>query len=441
MPMNRRTFLGLGAGAAATGTGAWLALVRDRAQQSADGPTTTTTSLATSASGSASLSKVLVVVQLSGGNDGLNTVVPVTGRYHDLRPTLGLADADLVALDGLAGYGLHPSLAALAPVWAAGELAVVSGIGYPDNTRSHFTALDSWWTATPGQPSTTGWLGRWLDATAPDGEPDPLRAVTIGRGSPALRADRSPSTAIIDPSGFALATPRGVDADGLAAAFLGCATPVTGQDLRAAAQRSVTTTFDVLGRVADADLGTVGPAFQRPAPTGGGGGGGGGAEVAGEYVAGDVTTGLSAAANLIGHDLGTRVILVDAGGFDTHANQADTHQRLLADVGGGVAAFQRAVEASGRADDVVLVTTSEFGRRASENGSGTDHGNGGTSFVVGPGVRGALVGSPDLANLDDQGDVTSAIDVRSLYAAALAWLGGPTDEVLGKTYDTYDLLR
>lgn len=429
MAMNRRTFLGLGAGAAATGTGAWLALVRDRAEQSADGPTTTTSSPATSASGAASLSKVLVVVQLSGGNDGLNTVVPVTGRYHDLRPTLGLADADLVALEGLAGYGLHPSLAALAPVWAAGELAVVSGIGYPDNTRSHFAALDSWWSATPGQPSTTGWLGRWLDATAPDGDPDPLRAVTIGRGSPALRAERSPSTTIVDPSGFALATPRGVDPDGLAAAFLRCATPAVGQDLRTAAQRSVATTFDVLGRVADADLGTAGATFQRPAPA------------AGEYVSGDVTTGLSAAANLIGHDLGTRVILVDAGGFDTHANQADTHQRLLADVAGGVAAFQRAVEASGHADEVLLVTTSEFGRRASENGSGTDHGNGGTSFVIGAGVRRALVGSPDLAHLDDQGDVASTIDVRSLYAAALDWLGGPTDAVLGEAYDTYDLLR
>lgn len=439
MAMNRRTFLGLGAGAAATGTGAWVALVRDRADHSTGRTGGTKGSDGTepaAKSGAASASRVLVVLQLSGGNDGLNTVVPVTGRYHDLRPTLGVADDDLVALRGLPDYGLHPSLAPLADLWAAEHLALVSGIGYPDNSRSHFAALDSWWTATPGKTSTTGWLGRWLDATVPDGAPDPLRAVTIGRGSPALRAERSPSTAIIDPSGFALATPRGVDADALVAAFLKCATPATGKDLRTAAQRSVSATLDVLDRVTKTDLATMGPEFEPPDPAAGEAGG-----TMGEYVAGDVTAGLSAAANLIGHDLGTQVILVDAGGFDTHANQADTHKRLLADVGQGVAGFQEAITASGHADDVLLISTSEFGRRAAENGSGTDHGNGGTSFVVGTGVRGSLVGTPDLARLDDQGDVASSIDVRSLYATALTWLGGPVDDVLGRAYDTHDLLR
>lgn len=437
MAMNRRTFLGMGAGAAATGTGAWMVLLRDRAEHStatrggASGSGTTEPG-----TGTGDASRVLVVLQLSGGNDGLNTVVPVTGRYHDLRPTLGLVDDDLVALADLPEYGLHPSLAPLADLWVAEQLALVSGIGYPDNSRSHFAALDSWWSATPGKSSTTGWLGRWLDATVPEGAPDPLRAVTIGRGSPALRAERSPSTAIVDPSGFALATPRGVDADALVAAFLRCSTPTVGDDLRTSAQRSVGSAVDVLGRLADADLGKVGPSFEQPDPAAGET-----ATTKGEYVAGDVTTGLSAAANLIGHDLGTQVILVDAGGFDTHANQADTHQRLLADVGQGVGAFQKAIDASGHADDVLLVTTSEFGRRAAENGSGTDHGNGGTSFVVGTGVQGGLIGSPDLDRLDDQGDVAATIDVRSLYAAALTWLGGPTDEVLGQVYDTHGLLR
>lgn len=433
--MKRRTFLGLGAGAAVTGTGAWLALLRDRAEEStgpAGAPSATTTTAA-SIGDPATAGRILVVLQLSGGNDGLNTLVPVTGRYHDLRPTLGVPDEDLVALRGLAGHGLHPSLAPLAPVWDRGHLALVAGIGYPDNSRSHFSALDAWWSGTPGEASATGWLGRWLDATEADGDPDPLRAVTIGRGSPALRAERAPSTAIVDPAGFALRTPRGVDADALVAAFLRCAAPVQGRDLQAATQASIATTVDVLARVAEADLGAVGPAFAAPPEDDG-------ADVAGEYVAGDVTAGLSAAANLIAHDLGTRVVLVDAGGFDTHANQADTHRRLLADVARGISAFQTSLAESGHADDVLLVTTSEFGRRAAENGSGTDHGNGGTSLVVGGGVRGGLVGTPDLDHLDDQGDVAATIDVRSLYAAALTWLGGPTDDVLGRTYDSHDLL-
>lgn len=431
--MRRRTFLGLGAGAAATGAGAWVALLRDRAggppSRTGAAPSTT----AAAATDTASARRILVVLQLSGGNDGLNTLVPVTGRYHDLRPTLGVPDDDLVALAGLADHGLHPSLASLAPVWDQGHLALVAGIGYPDNSRSHFSALDAWWSGRPGEASTTGWLGRWLDATEPDGDPDPLRAVTIGRGSPALRAERAPSTAIVDPAGFALAAPRGVDPDALVAAFLRCATPVRGRDVHAAAQTSIATTVDVLARVADADLGAVGETFAPPPADDG-------ADVAGEYVAGDVTAGLSAAANLIAHDLGTRVVLVDAGGFDTHANQADTHRRLLADVAGGVSAFQASLAESGHTDDVLLVTTSEFGRRAAENGSGTDHGNGGTTLVIGGGVRRGLVGRADLGHLDDQGDVAAAIDVRSLYAAALTWLGGPTDEVLGRAYDTHDLL-
>ncbi|MEZ5179144.1 MAG: DUF1501 domain-containing protein [Acidimicrobiales bacterium] len=159
-----------------------------------------------------------------------------------------------------------------------------------------------------------------------------------------------------------------------------------------------------------------------------------------QYVAGDVTAGLQVAANLIAANLGTRVIVVNAGGFDTR-QPGHHHRALLADLGGGIARFQQAVAKSGQAARVLLVTTSEFGRRARENGSGTDHGNGGTHLVVGPGVKGSIVGTPNLAKLDPQGDVAASIDVRSLYAVALSWLGGPVDEVLGRSWDTYGVLR
>jgi uncharacterized protein (DUF1501 family) len=420
--LSRRSFVGMAAGGAVAGVAAWAGLVEAAVAAGAEAGT----AAAEPAGKAGSPARILVVVQAGGGNDGLNTVVPITGRYHDLRPTLGLKDDTLVALKGQTGYGLHPSLAALQSLWTAKQLAIVQGVGYPSNSRSHFQALDSWWSATPGKASATGWLGRWLDATSSGS--DPLRAVSIGGGNPALRATRALSTAITDPAGFALATPPGVRPEALTAAFLRCASPVEGGGLRAAAQRAVSTAVGVRDRLADADLGRALPA--PPADSG-----------AGEYVAGDVTTGLQVAANLIAADLGTQVIMVNAGGFDTHANQAATHKALLADLGGGIARFQQAIAKSGHASRVLLVTTSEFGRRARENGSGTDHGNGGTHLLVGGGVRASVVGTPDLAKLDAQGDVAARIDVRSLYATGLTWLGGPVSQVLGRTYDTYGLLR
>jgi uncharacterized protein (DUF1501 family) len=417
--LSRRSFVGMAAGGALAGVATWAGLVEAAVATGAEsGPA--------SAGKAGSPARILVVVQAGGGNDGLNTVVPITGRYHDLRPTLGLDDDTLVALKGQTGYGLHPSLKALQALWTAEQLAIVQGVGYPSNSRSHFQALDSWWSATPGKASATGWLGRWLDATS-NGS-DPLRAVSIGGGNPALRATRALSTAITDPAGFALATPPGVRPEALTAAFLRCAAPVEGGGLRAAAQRAVSTAVGVRARLDAADLDRALPA--APADAG-----------VGEYVAGDVTTGLQVAANLIAADLGTQVIMVNAGGFDTHANQAATHRALLADIGGGITRFQQAITKSGHASRVLLMTTSEFGRRARENGSGTDHGNGGTHFLVGGGLKASVVGSPNLAKLDAQGDVAASIDVRSLYAAGLTWLGGPVSQVLGRTYDTYGLLR
>lgn len=420
LDLTRRSFVGMAAGGALAGMATWAGLVEAAVASSAQ------TTPGAEAGRASSPSRILVVVQAGGGNDGLNTVVPLTGRYHDLRPTLGLKDDTLVALKGQTGYGLHPSLKPLGSLWTAKQLAIVQGVGYPSNSRSHFQALDSWWSATPGKPSTTGWLGRWLDATS-NGS-DPLRAVSIGGGNPALRAARALSTAITDPSGFALAAPPGVRPEALTAAFLRCASPVEGGGLRAASQRAVSTAVGVLDRLDGADLDRALPA--PPADSG-----------AGEYVAGDVTTGLQVAANLIAADLGTQVIVVNAGGFDTHANQAATHRALLADLGGGIARFQQAVTRSGHAPRVLLMTTSEFGRRARENGSGTDHGNGGSHLLVGGGVKASVVGSPNLAKLDPQGDVAASIDVRSLYAVGLSWLGGPVSPVLGRSYDTYGLLR
>ena len=424
--LSRRAFIGMGGGAAAVavgGTAAWRALIDDRVHQAADATTTTTTttsSTSTTAAPAAHPGRVLVVVQLGGGNDGLNTLVPVgDGRYYDNRPRLAIAEHDAVALPGLAGYGLNPALAALAPHWTQGRLGLVDGVGFPGQSRSHFQASDTWWTASLENTARTGWLGRWLDAV---GDPtDPLRAIALGAGSPALVGERAQSTVVLDPTGFALSTPDGVDADGLAHAFLATAAPLSTDPVIAAAQGAVPGTLSSVHSLAPAltDVATPDAAIEE----------------------GDLTTLLGVAGRVIDLGLGTQIIVVSVGGFDTHANEAAAHPDLLADLATGLDRFLQAVDAQGRSDDVLVMTTSEFGRRVAENGSGTDHGKASVALLAGgPVVGGQLVGQADLGPLDD-GDLPVAIDTRSMYAAALDWLGGPTDELLGGTYDRHGLLK
>ena len=400
--LNRRQFLSLSGGAALTGAAAWAGLVRERTSGS------NTTSRASNAA--ADVSKVLVVVQLSGGNDALNTVIPVDGRYHDLRPTLGIADDKLVALKGESQVAFHPALQPLVPLWEAGQLAVLPQIGFAADSRSHFESLAAWWTASPEHRQTTGWIGRWLDSSGA-AKDSPLAAIALGGGAvPALRADHSQSTAITDLARFRLQDAH------LADAFAATAQPVSTAPLLAQAQSAVSAATRAVGLLASA------PASSAAADTG------------------PITDGLATTAALIAMDLGTRVFLVSATGFDTHANQADDHERLLGDLASGVAAFFDDLDRSGHADRVLLLTTSEFGRRAQQNGSGgTDHGHGGVHFVAGRSIHGGLHGAVDLGRLAD-GDLAASVDSRSLYAAGLDWLGGPSAELLDGHTDTYRLL-
>jgi uncharacterized protein (DUF1501 family) len=361
--------------------------------------------------------RVLVVVQMSGGNDALNTLVPVTGRYHDARPTIGLADDALLALAGDATYGLHPALAPLAPSLDAGQLGVVAGIGFEQPDRSHFAALDMWWSAAPASTFRNGWLGRWLDATAdiPGAELDVLRAVGLGGAVPALRAELTQAIGVNEIERFVL--PSGNDALIEAWASL------------AAAHTSAREAIEVF-----AGLPTLGaPAGAPPTP-------GGTALGSGETV----IDRLVAAAELIIAEPGVRVVHVSMTGFDTHAAQLDTHARLLGELATGIAAFRQRLAEAGQSQRVLLVTTSEFGRRVAENGSsGTDHGKAGVQFVVGDAVdttgAGAVFGTLDPDDLAD-GDLRPVVDPRSLYATALDWLGadaaGATaDGVLGAVYE------
>lgn len=450
--LNRRSFLGVAGGVAAAAVGGgllWNSLVREHLEDEVGSGTTSTSTPtsagSSSATGSAGRRRTLVVLQLSGGNDGLNTLVPGgQGLYFDARPTLQVKEGEIVVLEGTE-YGLHPKLAPLVPLWNEGRLAAVNGVGFLEGqSRSHFQAMDLWWSALPGHARTTGWLGRWLDRSGDT--TNPLRAIALGGSSALLIGDRAISTSVRDPSAFALLAPKGADASRLAEAFAATAGPLSADPDLAAAQASVPSALsavELLAKVTDTDGGgTTSTARARGKANG---------------QPGDLEKGirqnrggktemvelLDVAAGIIELGIGTEIIVVGVSGYDTHANQATMHPQLLDDLAQGTSKFLAAMDAQGRSEDVLVMTMSEFGRRVQENGNGTDHGQGGMQFISGRAVRGKqVVGVADLSHLVD-GDLRSIVDTRSTYAAALDWLGGDTqltDEVLGGSFDRLGLV-
>lgn len=379
----------------------------------------TTTSTASSSAGSAaSGERILVLVQLNGGNDGLNTLVPADGRYRDARPSLAVPEAELVALPGESAFALHPSLAPLLPLWQANRLSFVDSIGFPDPDRSHFVAMDTWWRAGD-LTAPTGWLGRVLDHLPAD--PDPLYATALDAGAPLLLGTRRQPTVVLRPASFDFA--KGIRPELLAR----MADPPAEDPLMAAAQ--VATARAVAAVKAFGDLADPAPAGADASDT----------DPPAREGGASLADGLATAAQLVTGDVGARIVVVSASGFDTHANQAATQKALLADLAAGLTAFTAAIDQAGMGDRVLVATTSEFGRRVPENGSGgTDHGKAGVSLLLGP-VRPGIQGALDLGDLQD-GDVRPAVDPRVLYTAALDWLGADPAEILGRRYDDVPLL-
>jgi len=299
----------------------------------------------------------------------------------------------------------------------------VPGVGFATDSRSHFESLDTWWTASPDHTTQTGWIGRWLDASGASSD-NPLAAISLGGGAVgALASQHSQATAVNDLAAFQLTAPSGSDGTLMEEALGATASPTQSDPLLAQAQMSVTSALRAVDVLTKAGANAAAPSPSNDA------------------TAGPLTAGLDAAANLIDLDLGTRVLLVSANGFDTHADQLDQHEQLLDDLAKGVSGFFSTLAHKGHADRVLVMTTSEFGRRAAENGSnGTDHGLGGVQFLAGPAARGGVYGTVDLGHLTD-GDLPVQTDTRSMYAAALDWLGGPSSELLDGHNDDLHLVQ
>ena len=402
--MNRRHFLGLTGGAAAAAlVGGAVAL-----------PGAGASAQPASRFGDPS-QRTLIVIDMEGGNDAINTLVPATGTYHDLRPTIALDDNELLTFAGL-DYGVHPSLGRLESFWDAGQLAAFYGIGLPEQSRSHFVAQDAWRSATPGEPATSGWLGRWLEATEPDDE-IPLRAISLGRDTLAAQGTSGRAVAVQSVENYRLLPPNGDQAviEAMRAMGAGSAPGLLGQ-----AQASLPATIDSVDELQGiiAAVSTDGDDFGPD----------------------DSATLFAAAQAIIQADVGTQVLYLTIDGFDTHAGQPQRHAPLLETVASGLDALFSGLAETGHADRTLALTVSEFGRRGAENGSaGTDHGNGGLAMLLGPAVASSEVyGGADLDDLDN-GDLAQVLDTRSVYDNALRWLGGGHGSIDGD-WSTIDAL-
>ena len=345
--------------------------------------------------------RILVVIELSGGNDGLNTVVPYgDANYYRARPRLGIRERDAIPIAD--GFGFHPSMVGFERLYKDGTLAVVHGCGYEHPSLSHFSSMGFWHTGLPNSGEPLGWLGRLADESYDQGS----RNVIVNVGSAqslAVRSRRHSPLVFDDPARFRR---DGTDDELRVLAGMGHPSPTSNPTLEflAATARNATESSQF---VRDASA-----SYRTPVDYGSGGG---------------LAANLQKVAALIAAGMRTRIYYVSYAGnaFDTHVQQADLHSRLLMYTADAIRGFVEDVKRLGRADDVAVMTFTEFGRRVEENGSlGTDHGTATPMFVVGAGVKGGFYGRhPSLTDLDD-GNMKMTTDFRRVYATMIKeWLG------------------
>lgn len=354
--------------------------------------------------------RCLVLVNLYGGNDGLNCVVPHgDDRYYRLRPTLAIDRNEVLAID--ARLGLNPAMRSFKALYDRGMVAIVQGVGYPNPDHSHFRSTEIWQTAAPDRYEHTGWLGRYFDEA--DLPRDNLfKGVAVSRVLPeVLVSDRTDVPAIPGWGGYSLIADRNAAAR---QAFS-----------RQARDRSLPFASPYLAHIMEIEADAQRSSEELPRLVSG-------YTAKASYPATALGRSLALAAQIVGSNLGTKVIYVEHGSFDTHVSQVKIQHALLSQFSDAVAAFYADLAAHGNARRVLTVTFSEFGRRIEENGNrGTDHGEASPLFLIGGDVKGGIYGAaPDLT-ATNMGNVRYTIDFRSVYATVLErWLGRPSAGVL-----------
>ena len=367
--------------------------------------------------------KALVVVQLSGGNDTLNTVVPFNnGLYHDFRQKVRLDTSKVHPIsDDLA---FNPSMGPVKRLWDEGNVAVINGIGYPNPNRSHFRSMDIWHTAMPDDIGRDGWLGLATRELDPTGD-NVLTAVNFGRGLPRALSVR----------GVPVASVGNLETYGLFP-------DVQDEIMRKYALEAFSQMYggqgkdnvmEFLGQTGRDAL--KGADILRTAPAQ--------YESTIEYAANPIAQSLKSVAQVLFADLGTRIFYTQHGSFDTHSGEIVSHAKLWEEVAGGIGDFYDDLREHGRENDVAILVFSEFGRRIKDNGSGTDHGSGGTAFVIGGEVNGGLYGDyPSIeSHMQLEGDLHFNNDFRMTYATLLdRWFKIDSEPIVNGQFEHFDFL-
>ncbi|NUL83409.1 MAG: DUF1501 domain-containing protein [Armatimonadetes bacterium] len=354
--------------------------------------------------------RILVVLQLTGGNDGLNTVIPYSNSsYYRLRQNLAIRENTVIKLDDR--VGLHPALTGLKDLFDQKKVAILQGVGYPNPNRSHFRSMEIWQTADPDGYQKYGWLGKYLD-TLGDAATNPVLSVSLTQEKPqALNAGIASV-----PCFASLGDLQALTGDAALAETMMALTHSAnkGDNPANLIKRSTRSALEAIEKLRVAMRN-----YQSDVT----------------YGADPFGRGLQQAAQLIAASPATKVIYVSVNGFDTHAAQARTHENLLRNFGNALKTFEEDLAKMNKSDKVMTLVFSEFGRRAAENGSaGTDHGAAGPMFLMGGKVKGGFYGDhPSLDSLD-RGDLKYQIDFRSVYATALEWLGADAEKLIGKAF-------
>jgi uncharacterized protein (DUF1501 family) len=405
MPISRRDFLLRSAGFVSVSAlvPRWAVVGADRFEESV---------------GAAQTGRTLVVLELMGGNDGLNTLIPYAdSAYPQVRSRIGIPVNAVLQLSGT--LGLNPVMTGIQALWNKNRVAIVEGVGYPNSSLSHFSSRDIWHTADPTLAQRRGWLGRWADAYI-GSDADPLSCAAISQSLPlTLLADNVSVPSFVSIASYQYSTDGTYPGDRSNKVNTFLAENADTYEI----ENTVQGVSKLAGLAVSSSniLQSVGNGYVA----------------GGQYPTGSLGTGLELIAQIIHANVGAQILYVTYGGFDNHAGEDKSHDGLVQTVSDGIQAFFDDLDAHGKSHDVLLMTWSEFGRRVVDNASnGTDHGTSAPHFVVGDAVKPGIYGAaPSLTNLDTNGNLLIQNDFRSYYGTILSdWLQADSAAILGATW-------
>jgi uncharacterized protein (DUF1501 family) len=368
---------------------------------------------------------ILVVIQLTGGNDSLNTLIPYgNSLYYENRNTVAIPQDEVIAIDD--NFGFNPAMRPIKDLYDQGKVALIQGVGYPNPNRSHFRSMDIWHTCEPDKQGSEGWLGRVIRDIDPNGE-NVLTGVNFGRGLPrALAVPGVPvaSVAVLETYGVLTGISEEPDRTDALDVFARMYAPTIGSgpvmDYLGQTGLDALRGADILKTAPDRYVSSI------------------------EYADNAISKNLQGISKVLNANLGTRIFYTQHGGYDTHANQGPVHPKLWTELSQAISDFYADLAEHDVSEDVLMFVFTEFGRRVKDNGSGTDHGSGGLAFAIGDPVKGGMYSEyPSLEEGDLlEGDLQFNIDYRGVYGSMIEnWLHLDPIKVVGGNFEQLDFVK